>query len=204
MILLQLSAAQGPVECALAVAKAVKRLQSEAKGMNVEVSLIEHQDGETKGTLKSVLLSLCGAKADMLASQWTGSMQWTHPSPYRPTHKRKNWFLGGEVFKTDEKQRQGDIQFQFCRASGAGGQHVNKTDSAVRATHVQTGVCVRVESERSQHANKRLAIILINKKLDDLADEQSASQTADRRMHHHSIERGNVKRVFKGEDFKPA
>ncbi|MCJ8274853.1 MAG: peptide chain release factor H, partial [Psychrosphaera sp.] len=91
----------------------------------------------------------------------------------------------------------------FCRASGAGGQHVNKTDSAVRATHVQTGISVRVETERSQHANKRLAVILINKKLDELADEQAASASSDRRMHHHSIERGNVRRVFKGDDFKP-
>jgi peptide chain release factor len=227
MILLQLSAAQGPVECALAVAKAVKRLQVEAKTMSVEVSVIEHQDGDKKGTFKSVLLSLNGAKADLLASQWTGSMQWTHPSPYRPTHKRKNWFFGGSmtVHLLDERSLltwrhgcqqdntigilsqntgQNEIQFQFCRASGAGGQHVNKTDSAVRATHVQTGVCVRVETERSQHANKRLAVILINKKLDELADEQSASQTADRRMHHHSIERGNVMRTFKGDDFKPA
>jgi peptide chain release factor len=97
---------------------------------------------------------------------------------------------------------QNEIQFQFSRVSGASGQHVNKTDSAVRVTHVQTGVYVRVETERSQHANMRLAVILINKKLDELADEQAASVCADRRMHHHSIERGNVKRVFKGDDFK--
>nr|WP_205990965.1 MULTISPECIES: peptide chain release factor-like protein [unclassified Pseudoalteromonas] len=54
-----------------------------------------------------------------------------------------------------------EIRFQQCRASGAGGQHVNTTDSAVRATHVATGIAVRVESERSQHANKRLARVLL-------------------------------------------
>ncbi|MCJ8271895.1 MAG: hypothetical protein MJK04_21185, partial [Psychrosphaera sp.] len=72
MILLQLSAAQGPVECALAVTKAVKRLQIEAKAMCVEVSVIEHQDGVKKGTLRSVLLSLNGVKAAAFAEQWTG------------------------------------------------------------------------------------------------------------------------------------
>jgi peptide chain release factor len=117
MILLQLSAAKGPEECCLAVAKALGRLQLEAKKLKVEVSLIEHQEGQKKGTYKSILCSLNGEGAQLLAQDWTGSMQWSQPSPYRPSHKRKNCFFGGEVFKTNEKQRQGDIQFQFCRAS---------------------------------------------------------------------------------------
>jgi peptide chain release factor len=203
MILLQLSAAQGPDECALAVAKALARLQQEAKALTVEVSVLETLQGKQKGTYRSLLFALKGEQAAQLASQWSGSMQWVHPSPYRSGHKRKNWFFGGEVFTPDSKQYDDDIRFQCCRASGAGGQHVNTTDSAVRAEHIQSGITVRVESERSQHANKRLAIMLINKKLAELADEQAAGATAARRMHHHQIERGNVKRTFKGDKFNP-
>ena len=201
MILLQLSAAQGPLECQLAVAKALEVLQVEAKAGNIEVALLDAENGERKGTFKSVLCSLDGVAAEMFAKQWCGSMLWQCQSPYRPTHKRKNWYFGGTLFEPGVETAEGDIRYQYCRSSGAGGQHVNKTDSAVRATHLASGISVRVESQRSQHANKKLARLLIAQKLEEQAQNQHAEQDRQRHQHHQKVERGNAGRTFKGMRF---
>ena len=97
-----------------------------------------------------------------------------------------------------------DIRFETTRSSGPGGQHVNKTESAVRATHVATGISVKVQTERSQHANKRLAVLLIAHRLASHEQAQHAAQRARRRQFHHEVERGSPKRVFKGAAFEPA
>jgi peptide chain release factor len=81
-------------------------------------------------------------------------MLWVRQSTFRPKHKRKNWYYGGRVFNIENARQQTNIRYETCCASGAGSQHVNTTDSALRAVDVQTGVTVRVASEHSQHANK--------------------------------------------------
>ncbi len=161
MILLQLSAAQGPVECCLAVAKAFERLCLEAAQAGVEVEVLEEVAGERPRTWRSLLLGLRGTAAEALAERWCGGIQWICPSPYRARHARKNWFIGAERFAAPPASLEGEIRFETLRSSGPGGQHVNTTDSAVRATHLASGISVRVQSQRSQHANKRLAILLI-------------------------------------------
>ena len=72
----------------------------------------------------------------------------------------------------------------------------------MRATHVATGISVKVQTERSQHANKRLAVLLIAHRL--ASHEQARAQRARRRQFHHEVERGSPKRVFKGAAFEPA
>ena len=203
MILLQLSAAKGPAECALAVAKAMNVLEVEAKQLEVDLKLLQSQPGERSGTFKSLLYALQGKNALQLAQQWSGSMCWACPSPYRPGHKRKNWFFGARWFVIDNPVASNEVTFQTCRASGSGGQHVNTTDSAVRATHVQSGLSVRVESERSQHANKKLALVLLRRKLDEQGEALEAANERERHQHHQQIERGNITRHFKGPQFKP-
>ncbi len=203
MILLQLSAAQGPDECALAVAKALLRLQAEADEIAVTLRVLEEESGPRRGTLRSVLLALEGEQAERLAGDWTGSLQWTCPSPYRPGHARKNWFFGGARFAAPAAELAGEIRFETLRSSGPGGQHVNTTDSAVRATHLASGISVKVQSERSQHANKRLAVLLIGQRLAQRAEEADGALRAERRLFHHRVERGNPVRCFRGERFEP-
>lgn len=101
------------------------------------------------------------------------------------------------------QQLDGEIRFESLRSSGPGGQHVNKTDSAVRATHITTGISVKVQSERSQHANKRLATLLIAHHLEQVKEDERAAMKSERRLFHHQIERGNPTRTFKGLAFKP-
>ncbi len=219
MIWLQISANTGPQECCLAVLKALGQLQKEAREAKVEVALLEQVDGPVGGTLRSVLLGLSDLAADavvagggtepatsaaaQLAARWCGSLLWICESPYRPGHKRKNWFLGGAIFSPAASLPESEIRFEATRASGPGGQHVNKTDSAVRATHIASGLSVKVQSERSQHANKKLAAALLASKLAAIEQALAGQNKAERRMQHHQTERGNAVRVFVGREFKP-
>ncbi len=99
--------------------------------------------------------------------------------------------------------KESDIRFETLKSSGPGGQHVNKTESAIRATHIASGISVKVQTERSQHANKRLAYLLIAHRLEQLEQQHLDEQRAERRMFHHQIVRGSPVRVFKGESFTP-
>lgn len=173
----------------------------EATDCDVAVNVIEKLPGPVPDSLRSALLVLEGHHAMRLATAWQGVLQWTCASRLRPGHGRKNWYFGGAVYQPPADPPSGEVRFETMRASGAGGQHVNKTESAVRATHVASGISVRVESERSQHANRRLALALLARRLELQATERQDALKAERRLFHHRIERGNPVRVFVGEGF---
>jgi peptide chain release factor len=202
MMLIQFSAAQGPDECQLAVAKALKRFVLEAAQQQLVVDVLEQELGDKLGNYRSVLLSVDGDGAAALIQQWEGSIQWLCTSPYRPKHLRKNWFIGVFRCAVQDGDVSGEIRFETMRSSGPGGQHVNKTESAVRATHLATGITVKVQTERSQHANKRLAELLIAHRLACRTKEYLGALRAERRLQHYQIERGSPKRIFKGEKFE--
>ena len=202
MILLQFSAGQGPCECQLAVTKAISLFEKQANAINLRIQLLETEQGREKHTLLSAILSVEGENAQPFADSWCGTLQWICESPYRHKYPRKNWFIACVQLKFESAIPDSEIQFDTMRASGAGGQHVNKTNSAIRATHLATGISVKVQTERSQHANKRLAILLLNAKLNELAQSKSAQHKAERRHLHYEVERGNPIRTFKGLQFK--
>jgi peptide chain release factor len=204
MILLQLSSGQGPIECCKAIGLALKAIEQECRANNIEFNLVDTVSTGQTGCFKSALIKLdakCEGKAKQLALSWQGAMLWVCQSSFRPKPKRKNWFFSGQVFEVDESKLDSGLTFQTCRASGSGGQHVNTTDSAVRATHTETGISVRVESERSQHANKRLAKVLLFQKLEMMKQEQMTSQEKARWQQHWELERGNPVKTFKGDRF---
>jgi peptide chain release factor len=204
MIWLQLTANTGPAECCLGVKKALDHLCTEAGAMGVVVSLIEQVDGPEVGSMRSVLLQLDSdtGSDEALARRWSGAILWICESPYRKGHKRKNWFLNGAAFAPPNALPDcAEIRYEATRASGPGGQHVNKTDSAIRATHIASGLSVKVQSARSQHANKKLAGQLLASKLGELAKAEEGRTKSVRRMQHHQAERGNAARVFVGPGF---
>jgi peptide chain release factor len=208
MILFQISAAQGPEECCLAVAKALQRIEKEIQHKGYSYNLIEAVNGGRPNTFKSILLSVEGEGVEAWSKEWEGTLKWIHPSPYRPRHPRKNWFIGVKVFIASDAQDSSAKQaletrilYEACRASGPGGQHVNKTDSAIRATHVATGISVKVQTARSQHANKKLAALLITQKLAEITEEAADQERSGRHLSHNDVERGAAKLVFRGENF---
>lgn len=191
MILLQLSSAQGPEGCCPAVRKALDRLVREATRQDVAVTVLRTETGRYSDTLRSALISLDGSNARVLSESWCDTIQWICPSPYRPHHGRKNWFLGTGRSTTDEQEQSDAVRYETLRSPGPGGQHVNKTDPAVCATHLASDINVKVQSERSQHANKWLARLLIVWRLEQQQQENSAALKSQRRMFHRQIEHGN-------------
>nr|WP_315468919.1 peptide chain release factor H [uncultured Undibacterium sp.] len=205
MMLVQISAGQGPAECCLAVAKAWQALHLEAERHHCRLDVIEMVVAERPSTYKSLLFSLEARDAEQDMSwiqSWQGSLQWICESPYRVRYPRKNWFIGVRLFQVEETAADKHIRYEACRASGPGGQHVNKTDSAIRATHVASGISVKVQTERSQYANKKLATMLIAQKLATLNEQQALQQRCERRIAHHDLTRGAAQMVFKGWNFK--
>ncbi|WP_415894159.1 peptide chain release factor H [Neptuniibacter sp. PT8_73] len=204
MILLQLSSGKGPAECGRAVFLAFTQMQKEAQSQGIAINLLQQLNYSETRSIKSILMEVKASNSvelQVFVNRWKGVMLWNSQSPFRPKHKRKNWFFSAQVYEIDQQKLNHQIEFKTCRSSGAGGQHVNKTDSAVQATHISSGISVRVESERSQHANKRLAIALIYQKLDEQQQQNASEQHKTQWQQHMELQRGNPDRVFKGEKF---
>ncbi|WP_411991081.1 peptide chain release factor H [Agarivorans sp. DSG3-1] len=205
MILLQLSAGQGPLECCKALGLALKVIEKQCKKKSIHLELVEVAETSEIDCFKSILLKLEAENpkdALQYAESWQGPLLWVCRSTFRLKHKRRNWYFSGRCYEINEAKYSAELSFQTCRASGAGGQHVNTTDSAVRAIHIASGLSVRVESERSQHANKRMARTLLIQKLEMNEQESISKQEKLRWQHHWQVERGNPIRTFTGEKFR--
>ena len=199
---LQVSAGQGPAECAWAVPRVVEQIQAEAGAAGVALRTVEVTPGPEAGTAHSVLLALAGGDAAArFAAAWRGTVQWIARSPFRPQHKRRNWFVGVEVLEPPAAQELDSraVRFETMRASGPGGQHVNRTESAVRATHVPTGLQATASEERSQHRNKALAVARLAQRLREVEERGRGEAERSRWRAHQELERGNPVRTFRGQ-----
>lgn len=201
--LIQITAGRGPAECNWVVAKVLKAFIAALKEHNGNhVVLQKQQAGIT--AVQSVILRISGKNLDTFLSEWIGTIQWIGKSPYRTYHKRKNWFI-----KLQEVPQlattlfhEKDVKYQAMRSTGPGGQNVNKVNSAVRATHIPTGIqCVAMDS-RSQHQNKKLALQRLKDQFQVHHLEQLKEQATATWEQHLNIERGNPIRIFEGSDFK--
>ncbi|AUZ05127.1 putative peptide chain release factor H [Vitreoscilla sp. C1] len=195
MLLIQITAAQGPAECELAVKYTLQKMLSDAKSNGIRLDVVEAFP--TQHGYLSIVLQAQGQELQAWAETWCGSIQWVFQSKIRPHHKRKNWFVGvSQCVLTMPLPQDDSIVFQACRASGSGGQHVNTTDSAIHATHIASGISVKVMTERSQYANKKLARELIALKLQQRLQMQVAQDKHSRHQQHGQLERGNPIRSY--------
>lgn len=194
MLLIQLTASHGPAECEVAVRLTLRELLRDCAAQAIRVDLLE--ESPTPAGYKSVLLRCEGETGPLRA--WLGTIQWVFDSPLRPHHPRRNWFVAVQKCEPPRQlPADGEIVFQACKASGKGGQHVNTTDSAVHALHVPSGISVKVMSERSQHANKRLARELLALKLARLNAQGEDRARQARSQQHWAVERGSPVKVFR-------
>jgi peptide chain release factor len=200
-VILHITAGKGPQECRWVVGQLARAFLHEARALGLEAEVL---DG-TEDFAASVLLRIAGEGAPNFAMQRIGTNQWIGTSPQRPAHKRRNWFVGVALAPLPDAipdLGEHDIAYQAMRASGPGGQHVNKTDSAVRATHLPTGLVATAQEQRSQHANRKLArlklAIMLEERRGQAVDDARRSQW----QAHQELERGNAVRVYAGPGFK--
>lgn len=199
-LILHITAGKGPQECRWVVAQLTRAFAREARDAGLVCEVL---DG-TENLPASVLLSIAGEGAAAFAAARVGTNHWIGTSPQRPAHKRRNWFVGVALAPLPEAipdLGEHDIAYQAMRASGPGGQHVNKTDSAVRATHLPTGLVVTAQEQRSQHANRKLARLKLAIMLEERRGQALGDVRRSQWQANQELERGNAVRVYEGTKF---
>ncbi len=196
--IIQITSGRGPAECCLAVALTLKEMIKEAKDQGIKHEVLDKVKGTESGTIVSTTLKFEGDKCEQFCTTWIGTILWVSQSKYRTSHKRKNWFIGVESFdfKNGIEWNEKDISYQTLRGTGPGGQNVNKVETAVRATHIPSGVQVKVTDSRSQLQNKKLAterlkVIFIEWQLKSLKGDVQQQW-----KQHNELKRGNPIRTF--------
>jgi len=179
----------------------VEYILKEARQQGIYAEVTEREEGEINRTLLSAVLFLAGENLSDFTDSWEGTVLWIAQSPYRKFHKRKNWFVGVQCLPVFEENRwnESDIRVQTLKASGPGGQHVNKTESAVRVTHIPSGISVTTSDERSQLQNKKQAVERLKIKLAAYEQERAMAFVQENWQNHNELERGNPVRVIKAE-----
>jgi peptide chain release factor 2 len=171
---------------------------AENRGFGVE--LLEVSPGEEAG-IKSGTFRVKGENAYGLYGSEKGVHRLVRLSPFDSAHRRQTSFAGVEVSPVVEESadieiNDDDLQIDTYRASGAGGQHVNKTDSAIRITHKPTGIVVQCQNERSQSSNKAEAMAVLRSKLVERQERERREEIARERGEAQDVNFGSQIRSY--------
>jgi len=153
---------------------------AERKGYTIEE--LDYLDGDEAG-VKSVTIQINGLNAYGYLKSEHGVHRLVRISPFNANGKRQTSFVSCDVMPDIEEDldidiNEDDLRIDTYRSSGAGGQHINKTSSAIRITHIPTGIVVQCQNERSQHQNKDKAMQMLKSKLFILKKQENADKEA--------------------------
>lgn len=170
----------------------------ERKGFSIQV--LDYLDGDITGT-KAVTFEVNGENAYGYLKSEKGVHRLVRISPFNAAGKRQTSFASCDVVPDIEDEidieiGDDELKIDTYRASGAGGQHVNKTSSAIRITHLPTGIVVQCQNERSQHHNKEKAMQMLKVKLKLLKEQEQAEKVSDIRGEVKEIGFGNQIRSY--------
>ena len=162
--------------------------------------LLDYEAGDEAG-IKSATISIEGENAYGYLKSENGVHRLVRVSPFDANARRQTSFAAVEVMPempddSDIEIRPDEIEMQACRSSGAGGQHINKTSSAVRLTHLPTGIVVFCQTERSQFQNRDNAMKMLKAKLVELKIQQNAEKISDIKGVQMKIEWGSQIRSY--------
>lgn len=192
-MLIQISSAQGPKEVEKGCYLYYRELLKEFPSLEV-VSIHE----EKNQCIKSVIFY---TEEDL--SYLEGTVLWICQSPFRPHHKRKNWYIDVSILKEKFRfDKDNNIRYEAFRSSGKGGQNVNKVSTAIRAVHIPTGISAVAMDQRSQIQNKKIAYLRLMKKIDETSSSINQVVQYENWNKKNQLIRGNPNRIYKGEKFK--
>lgn len=171
---------------------------AERKGFSLEV--LDYLEGDVAG-IKGVTFQVKGLNAYGYLKSEKGVHRLVRISPFNAAGKRQTSFVSCDVVpdideEIDIEINDDDLRIDTYRSSGAGGQHINKTSSAIRITHLPTGIVVQCQNERSQHMNKDKAMQMLKAKLYLLKEQEQAEKVSDIRGEVKEIGFGNQIRSY--------
>lgn len=171
---------------------------AERKGLSIKV--LDYLDGDITG-IKTVTFEVNGENAYGYLKSEKGVHRLVRISPFNSAGKRQTSFASCDVVPDIEDEidieiAEDELKIDTYRASGAGGQHVNKTSSAIRITHLPTGIVVQCQNERSQHFNKEKAMQMLKVKLQLMKEQEQAERVSDIRGEVKEIGFGNQIRSY--------
>lgn len=171
---------------------------AEKKGFSIEV--VDYLDGDEAG-IKDVTFEIRGQNAYGLLKSEHGVHRLVRISPFNAAGKRQTSFVSCDVMPemeddVDIEINEDDLRIDTYRASGAGGQHINKTSSAIRITHIPSGVVVQCQKERSQHQNKEKAMQMLKSRLFMIRQQENDMLASDIRGDVKDINFGNQIRSY--------
>lgn len=171
---------------------------AERKGFGVEI--LDQSEGEEAG-IKGAVLEIKGAYAYGFLKAEAGIHRLVRISPFDSQGRRHTSFASVFAYPVVDQEinievRDEDLKMDVFRASGAGGQHVNKTSSAVRLTHIPSGLVVASQQERSQHKNKQTALKILKNKLYQLEAEKQAKKKAEMDSAKQDVSFGSQARSY--------